>query len=54
MFFKCGGERENLRKMKVTYFVLKIDEQRKRNFENVAQHETKKKPTDEVKRAMRM
>ena len=65
MFYKSLGERENLRKMKVTDFVLKIHKQRKRYFQNVAQHETtttkkhpknknKKNHTDEVKRTMRM
>ena len=44
MFYTCRRGRENLRKMKVTDFVLKFDGQGRRYFQNVAEYERKKNP----------
>ena len=41
MFCTCRRGRENLRKMKVSDFVIKVDGQRRCFFQNVARYETK-------------
>ena len=44
MFYTCRRGRENLRKMKVTDFMIKVDGQRRRYFQNM-----KQKTIEEVK-----
>lgn len=52
MFYTCERGRENLRKMKVTDFVLKVDGQRMRYFQKVAQLRPKKNRGSEMKRTI--
>ena len=48
MFYTCQRGRENLRKMKVTDFVIKVDGHKRRYFQNVAQYELKNHKESEM------